>query len=344
MDTDTKESTEETVNINLEKVVLFEKNVRLIFDLCKKINTIYHSDKLLLSKNIIMDSLDNFISIYEKINDPAKTIPLFEEIYEGKKIQILSGSKDWFRDKLVVEYPKVKKAKKRMALMISIFYSKAQELSDKAQKEINEYNDDKNADNVFLPEELELPFYEIFLLICKEDERKMLTEIRDGIKKELPGGNVNTAPPIGGLPMAGLLGSLLGGLDMGAIQKSMAEFGKSQAGGEGGESSSSGENGEGPSFGNMSEDQITGYIGSILRNPNTEKTIGKVVGSCKNITSIADIGKTIGDLMSDQELKDSMRQILPKPIDPQEMVREAQENCKSEEGVGESGESENRGE
>lgn len=335
------EGEEKEEDCNIETVVVFEKNIKTLIAMCRKINTIHQNNKLINSRNVIMDSLDNFETVYNKIDDPLKSLPLFEEVYSKKKISILSGSKDWIRDSLFVEYPKTKKAKRRMALMISIFYGKADELSETAQREMNEYNDDKNADNLFLTEELELPLLEIFLLVCKPEEKKILTGVRNAVRKELPGGNVNSAMPaglgsLGGL--GGLVGSLLGGLNLSELQAQANQMNKGAGEGSGTGGGEGGGGGEGlSSIGNMGEDQINQYIGSILDNPKTKTTISKVVNSCKNINSLADVGNVIGGLMQDGDLAETMKQLLPQPVNPNDMINEAKEKC-PDTGSGESGE------
>ena len=287
-----------------DKLVRFETFINKFFTICRNLKRLVESKRMVSSKNIIYDAFENFVEVYEKIG-AERTIVVFEEVYRQKKIPILSGNDGWIKNNFNIEYPRTKKSKRRYCIMASVYYRNASDLAQQAEKEIEEFNDDKNAENVFLPEEFIYPLLEIFLLVAPESDIPKLTTYRDTIKMELKDTEYvpNTAQ-IPGLGNMGNLGSILtsalGGLNLQDMAKSM-----------GGEGSSGGGEGQPPDFGNL--DNIGETISNILQNPNTKKVISQVMNSFKGMNSINDVQEKIGGILADTELHQSFKDLLPSP-------------------------------
>lgn len=283
---------------DVEKLVVFEKNITNFFTICGNLKRLVESKRVVNSKNLIYDAFDNFVEVYGKIG-AEKSLPIFEELYAQKRVSILAGNDGWLKNNCNIEYPRTKKSsKRRYCIMASVYYRNANELSIQAQKEIEEFNDDKNAENVFLPEEFTYPLLEIFLLIAPASDIQKLTLYRDSIKNELKDTEyvANTANVLNMGNLGILLTSALGGLNLQDMAKSMGNV----------------ENGGDMSgMGDMSN--IGETISNILTNPNTKNVINKVVDSFKDMKNLGDIQEKIGGLLADKELQQSFKDLMPAP-------------------------------
>lgn len=335
----------------VERTVKFEKNIRSFFSICRFINKAYQDKSLVVTQNFIFESFESFVNIYDKISDPLKTLPVFEEVYNSRKIKILSKSEDWINDKFIIEYPRVKKAKKKISIFVSIFYSKAKELAETAHKEIYEFNNDKNADNLHLVQKLQLPLLRIFLLCCKEDETAMLEEYISELESELPSTSGTTPgeqpPPfnpaslfsgLGGMDIGSMINSVMG--NMNQSQRGRGRGSKGKGRGRGGQKPSKMEPKEKPKEDSKQEaeeepedideemDKLQNMVGDVLSNPNVKNVAGTVIRKFKNAdtSSMEGIGSIISDLFADQELRESLVNMMPQPIteeEAEEMIEEA---------------------
>tara|TARA_R100000750_G_scaffold57228_1_gene44084 strand:+ start:320 stop:1543 length:1224 start_codon:yes stop_codon:yes gene_type:complete len=297
-----------------DKYVAFEENIRKFFVACDNIKKVVQSRKVISKKNMIYDSYDQFVDTYEQIG-AEDTMIIFEKFYMEKRFQILSRKDTWIgnNSKAVIEFPSKKKTRRRKAIFLSIFYHNAKDLSAEAEKEVTEYNREEEADNVYLPEEMIYPLLEIFALVAPAEDMDKLNIYREEIKAELPSTDIspNKANPMSGMgDLGSMLNGALGSLDLSNLQKSF--------GGKEGESS----NGipEGMDFGEA--------INGIFNNPESKNIINKVTGKFKGMKNMGDIQSVVGDLLSDKELQDSFKSILPEAVSDSEvkrMVAEAKE-------------------
>jgi hypothetical protein len=358
----------------VERSVKFEKNIRSFFNICRFINKAYQDKSLVVTQNFIFESFESFVNIYNKINDPLKTLPVFEEVYNSRKIKILSKNEDWISDRLIIEYPRVKKSKKKINILVSIFYAKAKELSETAHKEIYEFNNDKNADNLHLIQKLKLPLLRIFLLCCddkNQNEKQMLEEYISELEDELPAsssssssskpgvpnGPINPADlfaNLGGMNLGSMISNMMGGMNAGQQQRGGRGRGRGGRGTKGRttkKQTSSDENAkqkqeEGNAEGKTEEDvnidedmeKLEDMVGDVLSNPNVKNVAGTVIRKFKNadMSSMEGIGSVIGDLLGDEQLRESLINMMPQPIteeDAEDMINEASN-------VGEEGEAE----
>lgn len=367
----------------IQKAVDFEVNIRAFFNICKKINTAYQQKSLVITQNFIYESFESFVNIYDKINDPLKTFPVFEEVYNNRKINILSQNENWISNQLIIEYPRVKKVKKKISIFVSIFFSKAKELAESAHKEIFEFNDDKNADNLHLVQRLKLPLLKIFLLCCQEDEKKILKKYISELESELPSSaSANSKTPgqpfnpadlfsqlnsgnLGGL--GSMLGGLIGNMTSGQNTNSRGRGkksgrGKSRSGhrpqrkrdqSEKSEKSQNGdENGNEKDKEHAKEEskeedididedieKLESMIGDVLRGPAVGNVAKSVIRKFKgaDLSSGEGIGTLFSDLLGDEDLRESLASMMPKPVseeEAQEMIEEAEaeNDDKSEDG------------
>jgi len=344
----------------LERTVKFEKAMREFFNICKTINESFQNKSLVVAQNFIYESFESFVFIYNKINDPLKTLPVFEEVYNSRNIKILSKNEEWISNQLIIEYPRVKKTKKKISIFVSIFYSKAKELSETAYKEIYEFNNDKNANDLHLIQKLKLSLLKIFILCCEDEKSKdMLQEYISELEAELPAvktsGNTTKPPPnpadllsnLGGMNISGLLNSFMGGMNQpqrGGGSNRGRGRGKGRKTRKGGKSSSSSankkegkeedktenkEDGEGEDV-NIDEDfdKLQNLVGDVLQNPNVKNVAGTVIKKFKNadMSSMEGIGSVISDLFGDQQLRESLVGMIPQPVseeEAEEMIEES---------------------
>jgi hypothetical protein len=310
--------------MDVERLVAFEKNITDFFTICGNIKRLVESKRVVSSKNIIYDAFDNFVEVYGKIG-AEKTLPLFDEIYTQKRVSILSGNDSWLKNNCNIEYPRTRKTKRRYCIMASVYYRNANDISQQAQREIEEFNDDKNAENVFLPEEFTYPLLEIFLLVAPPSDIPKLTVYRDAIRSELKDTtftpNTGQVPGLGNLGNLGnILSSALGGLNLEEMAKTM------EGAMNGGASGSSESSGQSPEF-NM--ENIGEAISGVLTNPKTKTVITKVMDSFKDIKNITDVQQKLGGILTDTELHQSLKDLVPtpEPISDREvtnMIEEAQ--------------------
>jgi len=293
-----------------DKYVAFEENIRKFFVACDNIKKVVQSRKVISKKNMIYDSYEQFVDTYEQIG-AEDTMIIFEKFYMEKRFQILSRKDTWIgnNSKAVIEFPSKKKTKRRKAIFLSIYYHNAKDLSAEAEKEVTEYNREEEADNVYLPEEMIYPLLEIFALVAPEEDMDKLNIYREEIKAELPSTDIspNKANPMSGMgDLGSMLNGALGSLDFSKLQQS---FG---GGGKEGESSGSGIP-EGMDFGEA--------INGIFNNPESKNIINKVTGKFKGMKNMNDIQSVVGDLLSDKELQDSFKNMLPEAVSDSEVKR-----------------------
>lgn len=298
-----------SVNENTDKYVLFEENIRKLFTACNNVKNAVSSRKVITKNNPIYDSFNQFVNTYEDIG-AEDTMILFEEFYNKKKYQILSRKDTWIGEnsRSTIEFPSKKKTKRKKAIMLSVFYRHAKELSIEAEREVTEFGRDEEAENVYLPEVIIYPLLEIFVLLAPSSDMEKLNIYREEIKADLPDTDitpsaVNPLQGMGGL--GNMLNSALGGINFADIQKNFTE----NNGGEGGEGSDGSGQGQFIPPGMDLGDTISG----LFKNPESKGVIDRVSGKFQNMKNVNDLGGIVGDLLSDKELQNSVKRLAPAP-------------------------------
>lgn len=292
------------------KYVMFEENIRKLFTACDNIKQVVSSHGAISKKNPVYLGYDRFKEAYNEIG-AEDTIFMFEEFYNRKRYQILSKTDGWIKDRAVIEYPTKKKTKQPRSVMLSIFYRHAQRLSKEAEKEVNEFNREDQAENVFLPDELIYTLLKIFSLVAPMEDIEKLNEYISIVESELPSTEIapNTANPMAGMGNIGdFLNNALGGIDFKSLSKNLGLD----------------EEGNLPEGTNI-QDVMTG----VISNPKTQEVLNRTLDKFKNSKESGNIGNVIGDLLSDKELHESFKNLIPdstpEPISDPESKRLIQE-------------------
>ncbi len=295
---------EPVLSENTNKYVTFEDNIRKLFTSCDNVKKAISARKPIPKKHPIYDGFKQFMNTYEEIG-AEDTMVLFEDFYMKKRYQILSKKETWIgsSSKATIEYPSRNKTKRRKAIFLSFFYQNALDLAREAEKEVTEFNRDEEAANVYLPEEIIFPLLEIFSLIAPLEDMEKLNIYREEIKADLPDTDIrpNTNPnPMAGMGNLGtMLNTALEGIDLSNISQAIG--GMSQEGGNGAPM--------------MPPDMDIGEtISGLFNNPESKKVINKVSGKFKDMKDIGDLKEVVGGLLSDKDLQDTVKGLIPEPV------------------------------
>lgn len=285
---------------NSEEENTFKKEIERLFDVCRRIVSIMKSKKNISKNNPVYYSLEQFIQTYERLG-PTDTLIIFECFYSKNRLKILTKSDSWLKSgpNSILEFP-CKKTKNKKAIYLQAFYRDALTLSKEAEDKVTNQGIVDEANNVFLPELITHILLRIFLLVCSDDDKEIIKNYLSDIESDLP--DLDDKETLPNTQNLGIIGDVIKNLNLNKLIESGT--------------------GEDLNLGNMGE-----MLNTFINSENSKNVFNKVANKFKGINSIEEIAGTVGDLIADKELHESIKNLIPLPASDHEvdnMIKEAE--------------------